>query len=263
MPLNKDPHNEIIFVVVGVIIVFFVLTGMLVLILLFYQKRKFLNMQRLTTMEKQFNETLLQTQLEIQEQTFKNISQEIHDNIGQTLSFIKLNMNLIDLDKRDIAKDNLAESKTLLTKAIQDLRDLSKMLNTDFINEAGLVNAIDQQLGILRKTGLYKVILDVAGEKEKYPLQSELVVFRIVQELLNNIVKHSEADRINVLMDYRPDKLLIAVGDNGRGFDVANVSNGIGLRNMHSRVALFHGNLDIVSAPGEGTTATIGLPKPK
>lgn len=263
MPVNTDPHNEITFVIIGVIIVFLVLGGMLVYILLFYQKRKFQNMQRLTKMEKQFNETLLQTQLEIQEQTFQNISQEIHDNIGQTLSFIKLSINMIDIDKREIAEERLSESKTLLTKAIQDLRDLSKMLNTDFINDAGLANAIDQQLGILKKTGLYTVILEVHGKKEKYQLQSELVVFRIVQELLNNIVKHSEADQINIVMDYRQDKLYITVSDNGKGFNVNNESDGIGFRNMHSRIALIHGGIELISAPGKGTTAIIDLPRQK
>ena len=263
MPVNQDPHNEITFVVIGVIIVFFVLTAMLVFILLFYQKRKFQNLQRITTMEKHFNETLLQTQLEIQEQTFKDISQEIHDNIGQTLSFIKLNINLVDLDKRQVAEENLAESKQLLTKAIQDLRDLSKMLNTDFIKDAGLANAIEMQLSILRKMEQYNITSGVNGKIESYQLQNELVVFRIVQELLNNIVRHSEACKIDIAINYQPDRLLITVQDNGKGFNVNDQKSGLGLRNMHDRVGMISGSLRITSAPGKGTTAYIELPKQK
>lgn len=261
MPIDQDPHNEITFVVVGVIIVFLVLTGMLVFILLFYQKRKFQNFQRISSMEKHFNETLLQTQLEIQEQTFKNISQEIHDNIGQTLSFIKLNMNFVDLDKKIAAEENLAESKQLLTKAIQDLRDLAKMLNTDFIKDAGLVNAIEMQLSILKKMDEYTVTSSVIGKSERYPLQNELVVFRIVQELLNNIVKHSGASKIDVAINYQPARLMITVRDNGNGFDVNDQQAGLGLRNMHDRVDMISGTLEIISSPGKGTTACIVLPK--
>ena len=114
---------------------------------------------------------------------------------------------MIDIDKRDEAEDKLAESKTLLSKAIQDLRDLSKMLNTDFINETGLVNAVIQQLNILKKTGEYSTKIQTSGDLGKYQLQQELVVFRIVQELLNNIVKHAEANSINIEMNYQPEKL--------------------------------------------------------
>ena len=259
MPDNH--YNEVvIFAIVG-IIVFLVVTGLMIFILLFYQKRRFQHQQQLTNMEKHFQNELLQTQLEIQEQTFQNISQEIHDNIGQALSFIKLNINMIDIDKREAAEDKLAESKTLLTKAIQDLRDLSKMLNTDFINETGLVNAIEQQLSILKKTGVYTTTLDVTGDKEKYQLQRELVVFRIVQELLNNIVKHAEATHINIAMNYQTHTLLITVSDNGKGFNNTAGNDGIGLRNMHNRMSLIHGSINLSSKPSEGTTAVIELPK--
>ncbi len=212
-------------------------------------------------MHEEFEKQLLQTQLEIQEQTFQNISLEIHDNIGQALSFIKLNINTIDIDERDAAKEKLTESKTLLTKVIQDLRDLSKTLNTDFINEIGLANAIEQQLNILQKTGVYSTLLSVNGEAEKYQLQRELVVFRIVQELLNNIVKHAEAVSINIAMDYQAEKLLITVTDNGKGFDALTETNGLGLRNMLNRMTLINGFITINSKPGEGTNAVIELPK--
>lgn len=256
-------QSDIIIVVFAVTVVILLLATFGITFTLIYKKKQQANKKEKQTIQSQFNETLLQTQLEIQEQTLQNISQEIHDNIGQTLSFIKLNMNMINLDKREAAEDKLGESNVLLTKAIQDLRDLSKILNTDFISETGLVHAIELQLTILKKTELYTTRLDVTGSKEKYQLQSELVTFRVVQECLNNIVKHAEATDIRVTMDYGFGKLMITVCDNGRGFSVDLANDGMGLRNMRSRLLLMLGSIKIESTPGKGTIVYIELPKQK
>ncbi len=208
---------------------------------------------------------LLKTKLEIQEQTFHNISGEIHDNIGQTLSFIKLNINTIDIDSPEAARDKLFESRNLLTKVIQDLRDLAKTLNTDFIEKLGLANAIDQQLNILKRTGLYTTQLSVNGETSRSELQSELVIFRIVQELLNNIVKHAEATSIIIEMQYHPKKLVITVQDDGKGFDHQtqdlSSGSGLGLRNIHNRLSLVNGTILFERTAAKGTMATIELLK--
>lgn len=208
---------------------------------------------------------LLKTKLEIQEQTFHNISGEIHDNIGQTLSFIKLNINTIDINSPDTAKEKLFELQTSLTKVIQDLRDLAKTLNADFIDKIGLVDAIDQQLQFLKRTGIYAVKLSITGEVSKYESQSELVIFRIVQELLNNIVKHAHATSIDIAMEYQTEKLGIIVKDNGRGFNSQKMgssgSKSLGIQNMYNRIALIKGTISFESELEKGTIVTIQLPK--
>lgn len=206
---------------------------------------------------------LLKTKLEIQEQTFHNISGEIHDNIGQALSFIKLNINTIDVNLPDIAREKLFELQILLTKVIQDLRDLAKTLNTDYIDKIGLVDAIDRQLQFLKKTGLYTVKLSIKGEVVKYESQNELVLFRIVQELLNNVVKHAQATTIDIILEYQSKKLVIIVSDNGKGFENKKQqlqgNDGLGLRNIQNRITLINGNILFESEPGKGTTVTIEL----
>jgi two-component system NarL family sensor kinase len=156
------------------------------------------------------------------------------------------------------------ESKNQLSQTIQDLRDIAKSLNPDFITELGLTGAIEQQLQLLQKTGLYQTSLVVTGEEYKNQLQQELVIFRIVQELLNNIVKHAEATEVSVRMQYEADKLAIAVTDNGKGFNAASESaanKGLGLQNMVNRMGLIKGVIAINSTPGNGTVALIELPK--
>ena len=260
--LGKD-----ILIIIFASIFVLLITSFIIVFIVLYQKRQQKYAKEKEEMKVTFQQELLKTQLEIQEATLKNISQEIHDNIGQALSFIKLNINTIDITATEKAKEKLFESKKLLTKAIQDLRDISKSLNTDFISEIGLVNALEQQLTLLKKTGLYSTSSNVTGQVEKFELQKELFVFRIVQELLNNIVKHAEATSIDIYMNYLPSKLSIDILDNGKGFDPSIIENvnsqpkGIGLYNMLNRIALVNGKIQFNTQPGKGTMVNIELIK--
>ena len=179
---------------------------------------------------------------------------------------MKLNITTINEKIPDEVKEKLTESKNLLSKSIQDLRDIARSLNPDFLTEIGLTGAIEQQLQLLEKTGQYKTAIIVNGDVYKNDQQRELVMFRIVQELLNNIVKHAEATAVSIKMNYLPDELIITVDDNGKGFDVSSMqstqsNHGLGLRNMMNRMSLINGSIKINSNANEGTNAVIELPK--
>ncbi len=254
---------EIATSIIVVTLLFLLLAGFIIEFFIIFQKRRKEYLVEKLNLQNTFQQELLKTKLEIQEQTFQNISQEIHDNIGQTLSFIKLNINTVSYDISDPDKEKLNESKNLLTKVIQDLRDLSKTLNTDFIKEIGLVKAIEQQLQILQKSGVYKTQLMVTGEAFELSLQLKLVVFRVVQEALNNAVKHSDASSLNVSINYQSEKLVITVNDNGKGFDIKELESnkGIGFRNMVNRMQLIKGSVKVNSTSGKGTSVIIQLLK--
>jgi len=257
--------NKIALIIGGVAILSILVVFIIIFISL-YQKRYYNNLKEKQEMYSNFQQELLKTRLEIQEETFRNISQEIHDNIGQALSLVKLNLNTVDPHNASLVIDKLSESKSLLTKTIQDLRDLARSLNTDFISQISLPVAIEQLLQIVERTGQYKISFTADGTFFKNNAQKELVVYRIVQELLNNIVKHAEADCIKLEMHYLSDKLAITVEDNGRGFDIqaarsSENNNGLGLRNMVTRMNMISGSIDIKSNPGSGAKATIELPK--
>jgi signal transduction histidine kinase len=216
----------------------------------------------------QFEQTILQTQLEIQEQTFKNISQEIHDNIGQTLSLAKLNINTMDPDKRDELEEKIHSSSQLITKAIQDLRDLSKSMNTDLVVEMGLARSIEYEAQLFEKAGVYAVQFQVQGHYTKLPPQHELILFRIFQEAMNNIIKHAAASEIHIRL-YCRDPFVLEIQDNGKGFDsTALLQNerqwaGLGLRNMKSRAALIGAQYHIESTAGTGTIVRVTLSLPE
>ncbi|HUQ97435.1 MAG TPA: 7TM diverse intracellular signaling domain-containing protein, partial [Chitinophagaceae bacterium] len=197
-----------------------------------------------------FDKLLLESKFEIQEQTLKNISQEIHDNIGQVLTLVKVNLTNIDPGQTPLLENQLTDSRELVGKAIRDLRNLSKSLNTDYVMDMGLVKSIEYELEQIKKLGGYKTALKMDGDIYRIEPQRELILFRIYQEIVNNIIKHAAASSISVVLEYQPALFVLSVSDNGKGFDVQAVMNrsegkGMGIRNMYSRAALIGAGFDI------------------
>lgn len=210
-------------------------------------------------MKSQFEQELLQTQIEIQEQTLKTISQEIHDNVGQVLSLAKLNLNTFEANP----EGKLKNTKELVSKAINDLRDLSRSLHGDKIAEIGLQEALTNELRVLQNTGQFETQLKVTGETYKLEPQKEMVLYRIVQEALHNSVKHAKAARLQVFVNYQPALFILTITDDGRGFDLSGLQfskTGIGLKSMNNRAALIGGKFSIDSAAGKGTSISIEIP---
>ena len=149
--MRIDTFQEMIFTFAVAIGVILFLIGYVIYFLLVYQRRKLVNFHEKEELQHHFRQELLRTQLEIQEQTFKNISLEIHDNIGQVLSLARLNVNTMKPENAKDVEEKIEHSDQLIGKAIQDLRDLSKSLNTAFITDAGLIGAIEYEMGLVKK----------------------------------------------------------------------------------------------------------------
>jgi len=263
------PAKYQIVTAIVVTIIVLLLAGFFILILVAYiNQRKKKHLEEKSVMESLFNQTLLQTQLEIQEQTLKTISQEIHDNIGQVLSLAKLNLNTIDMTNPGKLLEKINDSKQLVSKAIQDLRDLSKSLNTDNIVSIGLQRAIEYELDMINKAGGHETKLEINGDIVRVDSQKELIIFRIMQELLNNIIKHAGARLIKVQAIYLSNELELIVTDDGQGFDLELLNrndknengSGLGIRNMHNRAKLIGADLNFNSITGQGTTVKLKLP---
>jgi signal transduction histidine kinase len=201
----------------------------------------------------------------MQEETFQYISQEIHDNVGQFLSLAKLHLNTFNFDHRESAIEKVGYSTDLLTRALDDLRDLSKSLSSELIKNGGLAKAIEQQIGQVQKIGKYNVILDIQGEYNQISEQKEIILFRILQEALNNIIRHSGASEILVLLSQLDNSIRMRVQDNGRGFDDSFLKKAKlkflgGINIMHKRAKLINADFEIESKPGHGTKITVIAP---
>jgi|SRR5690242_16392058 signal transduction histidine kinase len=240
-----------------------VATGIIFLVLI-YQKKQLQYIAEKKQLQVTYEKEILESKLEIQEQTFKNISQEIHDNIGQVLTLVKLNINTMATAEPPALQNKISDSRNLITKAIQDLRDLSKSMNTDLVIEAGLTQAIEYESELIKKTGGYEIEYNITGNVYRLQNQQELILFRLVQEALNNIIKHAKATRIKIAIAFEPNIFTLHVTDNGVGFSAGelklNPVRGSGLRNMENRAKMINGNFTCTSVPGKGTSIFIALP---
>jgi two-component system, NarL family, sensor kinase len=257
---------ENMILVVLAILFMLLIVSFIVIFIALYQKRHIRYLKEKQLLQNQFAQTLLQTQLEIQEQTLKNISQEIHDNIGQVLSLAKLNINTMNCDEPVALQVKISDSKHLISKAIQDLRDLSRSLNTDYVVEMGLLRSVEYELELIKRTGTIETLFRIEGKSFRLEQQQELILFRIVQEVLHNIIKHAKATLIDVFVQFEPAMFTLIVKDNGIGFDASKLEAadysgfGLGIRNMHNRAAMINTNFTLSSGPGEGVTILLQLP---
>jgi two-component system, NarL family, sensor kinase len=260
MPGKPFQEEVVINIIVG-IIVFMVIIVTMVLIILFFQKKRFQHLRQLAEKNKEYSEQLLKSQIEIQEYTFNSISSEIHDNVGQVLSLAKVQLNIID--QRDVLdRAMLQEAKDSVGKAIIDLRDIAKSLNSDRIRQTDLYDISMQELQRIKRSGLMIVNAKQEGEAVSLQDQTKLIVFRMIQECFQNIIKHSKATAIDVLFKYEKDALKITIADNGQGFDkhLFKQKDGLGLQNLFNRAQVTGGIATIDSSPGLGTTITIISP---
>jgi signal transduction histidine kinase len=257
--------EEVTIIILASGLLIIVAIGIIVLILV-YQKKQLQYIGEKKQLQVTFEKEILESKLEIQEQTLKNISQEIHDNIGQVLSLVKLNINTMNSDEPVQLQNKITDSRQLITKAIQDLRDLSRSLNTDYIVESGLSKALEYELDMIKKTGEYQVEFNIEGKQYRLGNQQELILFRIVQEALHNIIKHAKATSIEVRISFDPDLFTLKIIDNGTGFDASQIEHnnysklGLGIRNMHNRANIINTRFQITSTLDKGTTLILTLP---
>ena len=261
-------QNQEIYVIILIgIALALLLVGFIVTTLFLYQRRQHRQEQQLTRMKDEYQQELLRSQLEIQETTFKTIAMELHDNIGQVLSVVKLSLSVLPLDKEHPAYESVQNSRQMLNKVIYDMGNLTKSLHTDRIAQIGLVEAMRFDLESIRRTGLLEVDFSVDGPEYQLEDQRAIFLYRMFQEMLNNILKHSRATRVNIAVNYSIDnKFVLQVEDNGVGFDVdkkrvqASSSSGIGLKSMTNRASLIGAQISVQSQPGKGTAIQVELP---
>lgn len=256
--------NQIIAIVIGITLFFLLVAGLLVLYIYVYNNKKKQHIQDRMKMQKQFENILLQSQLEVQEQTRQYIAEELHDNVGALSSLIKINLNLVTQTTSDEKRTALIEdSKTLVKTLIGDLKQLVIGLNTSIIKNHGLVNAVRNDVQRIEKLQLFHITFSVTGEERSLSDDRQLILYRICQELLNNTVKHAQPAEVHLTMAFEKDELNIRLADDGIGFDTVAALKNInasGLTNLHNRARLIGGSLTLSSRPGKGTECVINIP---
>lgn len=256
----KAPTEFIIVFILVSVILMLILVVFIGLIIYRYQQRQNVYFKDIEALKISHENELLQSQLEIQEQTFQNISREIHDNIGQKLTLAKFHLNTLNYLDTEKTKAQVQDSAIMIGESIKDLSDISHSMSSEVILNNGLIRALEYEAIQLEKSGVYRVNLQVTGETVFLDANSDLVIFRIAQECINNIVKHSFATMIEIAMHYNPGSLIMKIRDNGKGFEIDNGNAGIGLQNIKKRAKILNGTLDIISSPNNGTEIIIEIP---
>lgn len=200
------------------------------------------------------------------EEERRNIARELHDGLGQLLTAAHLNLDLVEQNLEsnpDKIKEDLRRVKALITTTIQEVRNISQNLRPAVLDDFGLVPAIRNLCDDFRRTGSLNVQFSEYEMKEHYSPAIEIVVFRVCQEALNNIVRHAEASEASIDIYNRESHILIVIQDNGQGFDLAKISQsktGTGLMNIKERAELLGGSVQIESQINNGTEIIIEIP---
>jgi len=262
----QPQNNEILSVIVigGIMAVALLLFIMTVLFL--YQKRQHRHEKELVKLKEEYDQELLRSQLEIQEGTLKTIAQELHDNIGQMLSVVRLSLATVGLEKTHPAYEGVENSREILNRAIVDVSNLTKSLHTDRIAQIGLREAVQFEVETIRKSGLVNIDFSSSGTEQDLDPQKSIFLFRMFQEILNNTLKHSRATLVTVAVSYTDRLFTLRMEDNGIGFNVEekknkpSASGGVGLKSMINRAKLVGCDFVINSVEGKGTSVSISLP---
>lgn len=258
--MSNDQYQEVLIVIITGIVIFIVLVGAIVFTMLYYQKKKFQHLQEKRTMAENYQKQLLQSRLEMQEETFNAISQEIHDNVGQLLSLAKVQLNIAG--QHEVSdKALLKDIKSNIGQAMADLRDIAKSLSSDRLQLISLPEAVSQEVERICRSGLILCGTQIKGWEKPLSEQKKVILFRIIQEGLQNILKHSNARQIDVNFQFDEQALHITIKDNGAGFDVeAMGQKGLGLKNIKTRASLIGGSASIQSVIDQGTTIRLNIP---
>lgn len=262
----NDEQMEIYTLLFAAISVFLILASFIIYFVLLYRRR-----QQKTIIEKKeiklhYEAELLKTHIEVQEQTMQTIAADLHDNIGQLLSLTALTLNSINLKEPQKLEKKITESIELVNDSIKELRGLAKLMHGELIIQTGLGNAIKQELDRLKKIGNYKLKVknDLINANVFSP-NKDLVILRLLQEIINNIIKHAKAGEIEVKTYLKEEKVYLMIKDNGVGFDMEEIRTknlGMGLNSMFKRVNLINGKISIDSTAPIGTSISIEIPYP-
>lgn len=258
--------SEVVIIVLAGTFLMLLLVTFIVSFFFLHQRRQTQNRQDKAAMQAAFQQEILQTQLEVQNLTMQQLGRELHDNIGQLLSVLRLNLNVLEETVEDEGtRGQIAESNQIVEQTIADVRALTKSLDGDFVKDFGFIDSLSHELQRIRKTRRYQTEITTSGTPYSLGYQHEIVLFRIAQEVINNALKHAAATTLTVSVMYEPTNFEITIQDNGKGFDFEGVmkngmsKSGAGLRNIQRRAELIGGKCTINSQKGLGTTVTISI----
>ena len=197
--------------------------------------------------------------IEAQEAERTRIARELHDEAGQVLTALSLHLRALEEDvESEAVRDRIAALRRSVSEASTGIRELAVRLRPPALAEHGLVDAIEEQAAQLRATGI-PVEVDLRGIGSDLAEDVQTVLFRVVQEALTNVARHSGATNVSIVASAHHGRLRLVVEDDGAGFDPAAPTGRLGLAGIRERVEMIGGGLRIESSPGAGTAVVVDV----
>jgi len=249
-------------------------SGLLVLIIfcilfvVYYKKKQAEQKMNIQELKAEMHKRLLESSLEVQEVERRRIAKDLHDEVGAMLSVTKMSFNQL-LKKINTAgelNEQGQQTKEFLEESISQVRRISRELVPSTLEDFGLIIAIDEFIQKIHIATGVLFIFNHEGieDTHRFDNKIELTIYRIAQELVNNALKHAEAEEISLKLSVQQNKLIFVFTDNGKGFNLEavkkDVKSGLGLRNIESRLSVVNGTFTIQSSQEKGTNTTIEIP---
>lgn len=249
----SEQENQFLLILFGGIFFAFLMSIFVVAMVVIHRQRQVQNRQKLDQIKSEHEKTLLNIENEIQQETLSHIGRELHDNIGQLLSLAKISLHSAKPEKQ-------AEGKNYIAQIIKEVRALSKTLNLDWVESITLDEFISQQLEKIQSTGFCETSLESDHSFLELKKDQKIVLIRVIQECLNNSIKHAQPDKISIQVAKNGTFRKIEIIDNGIGFDTKQQSKGSGMYNLTKRMETIGGKFNLTSVVGKGTHITLELP---
>ena len=256
-------EKEALILLVYLIAIVLFFCAFIIVFVMFFLKRKNLLLLQKIEAKQNFEKELARTQVEIKENTLKNIGWELHDNIGQLLSVINIHLNILQQHSSETQTTQLEDTKQVVGQAIQEVRSLSKSLNNDVVLKNGLPTAIQTELDRFNRLDFLSAKISVEGEPRHLESSHEIIIFRIVQEFLSNVIKHSKANKLLVRLNYTTHYFSLQMEDDGVGFCTKTTPSNSGMVTMKNRAALIGADFALTSEIDNGTTLILNYPYTK
>lgn len=255
--MDRSSQDLIIIVIAGTASILFLAT-LLIVYIFFYQKRQNTFIEEKEELQTNFENVLKETRVEVQENTMAHLARELHDNIGQLLSSAKILVGISHKNQEKVPPTLLAAEETI-AKAISELRAISKSLSKEWLHQFKLIDNLKTEINRINVNNYFNISLTSPND---LPLANEkqIILFRIIQEAIQNSLKHANAHFIEVLITKDEKNITTIVKDDGKGFDCENMKTGLGLYNMKQRTHLLKGIINWTSQPQKGCIIKIEIP---
>jgi signal transduction histidine kinase len=255
--LQTSENNLIPVLIIGTLVIV-ILIVFLFFFVIIYQRKMIKNQVELRKLHDEKQTDLLNAVFETQENERKRLAEDLHDSVGQVLSAIKLNLHRLDKSSgNENTQPLLADTRKLADECISEIRNIIHNVLPPVLTDYGLVEALEGLCIKIEQTTNVKVELKKKLEEVRFRPEIELAFYRIAQELFSNAIKHSGATVIHLTLTNEPGFLIMEFKDNGKGFNIAQVKHGFGLKNLESRVQLMNGEIKIYTKPQNGTITII------